>query len=444
MRCSPDFHVLKSIHGSAAGNAGRKAVFMNTVGVIAEYNPFHTGHLYHLEKAKELSGCSFAAVVLSPDFVQRGEPALFGKYERTEMALRCGADLVLELPVCYATGSAEFFARGACALLEAIGVTRFLCFGCESGETSDFQRTASFFTEEPPEYSRLLSSLLRAGLSYPKAREEAARAFGGKGEKSGFPDGFLSSPNNILGIEYAKALLSLESSIQLLPLPRKGSSYHELVLAGSYCSATALRRELKKETTSSGLSPLIRSYVPSACLETWEKAAAHPLFPEDLRWYLYQKLLSVSDFSGYQDVSLDLNRRIRRLRFLCMGKSWQEILALLKTKQITEARIRRALLHVLLELSQEDMERFLAEGTVFYARILGFRKSAAPLLHAIKEKGRVPLLSRLSAASDALGDSGKKMLSQDLFASHLYQSIRSGKHSLPFRTEYESSPVVIP
>ena len=212
------------------------------------------------------------------------------------MALRCGADLVLELPVCYATGSAEFFARGACALLEAIGVTRFLCFGCESGETSDFQRTASFFTEEPPEYSRLLSSLLRAGLSYPKAREEAARAFGGKGEKSGFPDGFLSSPNNILGIEYAKALLSLESSIQLIPLPRKGSSYHELVLAGSYCSATAFAARVKKR------DDLIRpvSSYPFLCSfrlpGNLGKSSRPPLFPEDLRWYLYQKLLSVSDF----------------------------------------------------------------------------------------------------------------------------------------------------
>ena len=415
---------------------------MKTVGIIAEYNPFHTGHFYHLKKAREMSGCPFCTVVLSPDFVQRGEPAIFGKYDRAKMALLAGADLVLELPVCYAAGSAEYFSAGACALLEGIKVTDGLCFGAENETAENFQKAAAFFIHEPVSYSRLLSSLVRSGLTFPKARDKAAGSILEQTEKGSLPDSFLASPNNILGVEYAKALKRLGSSIRLLPIRREGSSYHDPFLSGSFCSATALRKEIEKEPDA-GLSASLLPYIPEFCRDFWETALLTPAFSEDLCWYLYQKLLSSEDFSAYLDVSSDLNRRILRMRFSCIGKSWREILALLKTKHLTEARIRRALLHILLEIRREDMENFLSHGTVFYAKVLGFKKSAAPLLHAIKEKSRIPLITKVAAAEKLLSPLGQKMLSQDLYASHLYRSILSGKHHLPFRTEQEISPVIL-
>ena len=415
---------------------------MNTVGIIAEYNPFHTGHSYHLKKARQLSGCSFCTVILSPDFVQRGEPALLGKYERAKMALRSGADLVIELPVCYSTGSAEYFARGACALLEAIGVTECLCFGAETGTEEDFQEAAVFLGDETAEYSALLSTLLRSGLTFPKAREQAANSVLKQYKKRAFPDSFLSSPNNILGIEYAKALAGLHSPIRLLPLRRKGNAYHDTSLSGSFCSASAMRREIGKAGPAFMPGALL-PYIPDSCLDIWDECLFNCVFPEDLCWYLYQRLLSLEDFSQYLDVSPDLNRRICHLRFQCMGKSWREILTLLKTKQLTEARVRRALLHIILQICLEDVNVFLAQGTVFYAKVLGFKKSAAPLLRQIKEKSSIPLLTKNSAAKKQLSPLGQKMLSQDLFASHLYRSIQSGKHHLPFVTEQEISPVIL-
>ena len=199
---------------------------MRTVGIIAEYNPFHTGHEYHIRKARELSGADYVIVVMSPDFVQRGEPAVFDKYTRTRMALQGGADLVIELPVCYATGSAEYFAEGATALLDSLGTVNTLCFGGESDDISLFQNIADILIQEPKEYTDLLRSFLKQGMTYPQARCQALSHYlknqiSDPSSSALLPDqcklpdletvtDFLSTPNNILGIEYCKALKKLE------------------------------------------------------------------------------------------------------------------------------------------------------------------------------------------------------------------------------------------
>ena len=204
---------------------------MRTVGIIAEYNPFHSGHEYHLKEAKKKSGADYAIIVMSPDFVQRGTPAVFDKYMRTEMALRAGADLVLELPVCYACGSAEFFAEGAVALLDRLGVVDALCFGSEASrtpvssfyepsdshvfsesenniDTSLFACAADFLLNEPESYRTRLQGLLRAGKTFPQARAQALQA-----EDPALAS-LLGTPNNVLGVEYCKALQKFSSAIQ--------------------------------------------------------------------------------------------------------------------------------------------------------------------------------------------------------------------------------------
>ncbi|MDY3248980.1 MAG: nucleotidyltransferase family protein [Candidatus Choladocola sp.] len=417
---------------------------MNAVGIVAEYNPFHTGHRYHLEQAKKCSGAEYCIVIMSPDFVQRGEPALFDKYTRTGMALMGGADLVLELPVCYATGSAEYFAQGSTALLQKLGVVSSLCFGSETDDPSLFPTVSEILNEEPEDYRTRLRDCLREGMTFPQARSAALG--------DAYAE-FLSTPNNILGLEYCKALKKMNSSIHPHPIRRKGDGFHSESLNGEFCSATAIRSavcgsllQYKNMADTGSTSPsteAVLSYIPEESRKLFLSSCSTIVLPDDLMMHLTGKLLSRSAFDDIFDISPELSDRIRTLRFSLMGNTWEETVTKLKTRQITEARIRRALLHLILGIDQVSVDTFRKKGTVFYGRILGFRKSAAPLLHEIRQKADIPLISKTSRASLLLDDTGKQMWEQDLFASHLYRSIRAVRYHLPFRTEYEYSPVIL-
>lgn len=483
---------------------------MKTVGIIAEYNPFHTGHEYHLRKAKERSGADYAIVVMSPDFVQRGEPALLDKYTRTRMALACGADLVLELPVCYAAGSAEYFAEGAVALLDRLGVVDTLCFGAENNDIRLFHLTARILASEPQEYRLMLQENLKKGMSFPQARSEALAGYlcneaKTSAEVSHELKHFLETPNNILGIEYCKALQKNMSQIVPLPITRTGSDYNSRSLEGVYCSASAIREAVKEHAlqydtrrsaavdsnvsnartpkysdvhsctkNSSFVNRKVLSYIPSGCQELFEEAGKFCLSPDDLTPFLQMRLLdltapgqgvisdtvfsdaSFSDGDGSPsknsaanvltdilDISEDLADRIWKLRFSCMGKSFEECVSLLKTRQMTETRIRRALLHLILNIRANETEALRQNGTAFYARVLGFRKDASALLHHIKEESGIPLITKTANADKLIPPEAMAMWEKDIYASHLYRGIKNTRYSIPFRTEYEISPIII-
>lgn len=418
---------------------------MKTVGIIAEYNPFHTGHKYHIQKAKEETGADYAVVVMSPDFVQRGEPAVFDKYTRTRMALLAGADLILQLPVCYATGSAEYFAEGAVSLLDSLGIIDNLCFGGESDDVSLFQSVSEILNQEPEEYSLKLKELLRMGYTYPKARSEALTAYYADTYASSITE-FLSTPNNILGIEYCRALHKRGSRIKPSPISRIGSAYNSASLSGQYASATAIRAGLAQESDSDQLL----TYIPDECRDIFLSASQTPASLQDLSLLLSQKLIYEHSFSSILDISTDLSDRIISLRNRCIGCSFEEVISILKAKQITEARIRRALLHLLLGISSESTEKFRKAGAVFYARILGFRKTASPLLHELKLHSSIPVISKNAAAESILSKSeipdpalAVHMWQQDLQAAHLYYAASALKYQTPFHTEYEKSPIVL-
>ena len=498
----------------------KEKLLMRTVGIIAEYNPFHSGHEYHLKEAKKRAGADYAVIVMSPDFVQRGTPAVFDKYTRAEMALRAGADLVLELPACYACGSAEFFAEGAVALLDRLGVVDALCFGSEAEEaevfseskntevsslsespdiytfsefentqTSLFARAADFLLNEPESYRKHLQGLLRAGKTFPQARAQALQA-----EDPALAV-LLGTPNNVLGVEYCKSLQKFSSAIRPLPIRRKGNGYDSTSLSGDFCSATALRQALltascpessdsvpdkslfsrcsditgireselfhvsdsdrlsQKKGTDQNLFAQILPYVPTNCHSLFEKAAATSVSPDDLLPFLIPKLLERDDFSDILDISSDLSDRIAKLRFSCIGHSYGEIVDLLKTRQLTQVRIQRALLHLILGLRAEDLHAFRTDQMIYYAKVLGFRSNASPLLHEIKKSSRIPLIVKSAKAASLLkeywGDehqsasNAEQMLRQDFLASHLYRSILSYKYQMPFRSGYQLSPVIL-
>lgn len=212
------------------------------LGIIAEYNPFHNGHLYHLEQAKKITGSSYTVAVMSGNFTQRGNTALIDKWSRTEIALNCGIDLVLELPTLYATSSAENFADGAIKILDSLKVVDYLAFGAETSDMDILNPISDVLYQEPKAYKMLLSHELKKGISFPKARENALMLYLGDIRKY---LNVLSSPNNILGLEYMKFLKKYKSSIQPVAIARFEAGYNDVTYSGNIASATAIRNIIK-------------------------------------------------------------------------------------------------------------------------------------------------------------------------------------------------------
>lgn len=451
---------------------------MRTVGIIAEYNPFHNGHAYQIQKAKTTVQADFAVVVMSPDFVQRGEPALVDKYSRTKMALENGADLVIELPICYATGSAEYFAEGGISLLHGLGCVDALSFGCEHADTSVFSSLADILLQEPEDYRQNLLQFQKQGMTFPKAREAALIHYLDTCPKfllsspSVSISDFLSSPNNILGLEYTKALKKINSPITVLPVKRLGSGYHSLDFNTEFCSASAVRAKLfdafsrknrfsTTATLSDNFDTAIKGlpadvftelapYLPESALSLLQAKFFSPNHSsgsianlEAFSSLLHYKLLSEAacGFEKYLDVTVDLSDRI--IKLLPQYESPAQFITLVKTKQMTEARIRRALLHILLNITQEATESYRQQGTVFYARVLGFRKNSTPLLHEIKKSSSIPPITKLADAKKNLSSTAMQMLTQDIYASHIYQLGYTGAHIQPLRNEYTCSPIIL-
>ena len=404
-------------------------------GIIAEYNPFHNGHAYQLEQARLLTGCDFLVVIMSGDYVQRGAPAVFDKYTRARMALACGADLVLELPVACSCASAEFFASGAVSLLDGLGCVDFLCFGSESGDLQSLMEPARILAKESPVFQEALRRGLSLGLSFPAARKEAFRACASN------PD-ILDLPNNILGIEYLKALLQRESSIKPVTIKREGQGYHDTLLDSGFASASGIRRFLKQEEAPLSALPALKESLPDPVMEVLKDTLAHtlPVWEEDFSMLLRYELLrqSASDLTRYADISPDLGRRLKN----CADKfsSFSEFVALVKTKDVTYTRITRALFHILLNLTGEDTRNSVAMP---YARILGFRKDHSRILGLLKENSRIPIIPKAADYKTYLTPDLQPLFEKDLFAANLYETIAAAKQKRAFLHDLKRSPVIL-
>ena len=404
-------------------------------GIIAEYNPFHNGHAYQIEQARLLTGCDFLVVVMSGDYVQRGAPAVFDKYTRTRMALACGADLVLELPVACSCASAEFFASGAVSLLDGLGCVDFLCFGSESGDLQSLMEPARILAKESPVFQEALRRGLSLGLSFPAARKEAFRACASN------PD-ILDLPNNILGIEYLKALLQRESIIKPVTIKREGQGYHDTLLDSGFASASGIRRFLKQEEAPLSALPALKESLPDPVMEVLTDTLAHtlPVWEEDFSMLLRYELLrqSASDLTRYADISPDLGRRLKN----CADKfsSFSEFVALVKTKDVTYTRITRALFHILLNLTGEDTRNSVSMP---YARILGFRKDHSRILGLLKENSRIPIIPKAADYKTYLTPDLQPLFEKDLFAANLYETIAAAKQKRAFLHDLKRSPVIL-
>ena len=405
---------------------------MKTVGLITEYNPFHNGHAYHIEKAKMLTGADRVIVVMSGDFVQRGAPAVMPKHLRAESALLSGASLIIELPVCFATGSAEYFAQGSISLLNRLGCIDSICFGSECGNLHLLKEIAQILADEPIEYQAALKQALKEGASFPAARQEALNIYSDKYSE------ILASPNNILGIEYLKALAKIHSKMEPFTIKRIGAGYHDMDIDGQFSSATAIRSDIYQLTdvnSSSESLPLthIQTQVPSSCHELMKKnyQTRYPVKADDFSLLLKAKLLSetAGSLSHYLDMSPELANRILRLRNDYL--SFEQFCDLLKTKELTRSRISRSFIHVLLGITNDWLTAMKAPAP--YAKILGFRRDHADLLGILKRTSDIPLIT--SPARAVLADTAYQMLELDIYASDLYESVITDLYGTPFHNE---------
>lgn len=447
---------------------------MKIIGIIAEYNPFHNGHAYQIKRIKEQMQADFVVAAMSGNFVQRGAPAMIDKYVRAQMALNCGIDLVLELPVLWATASAEAFAMAGVTLFDKMGCVDGICFGAESNNLPQLSLLADILSDEPNAYCQLLSGYLKKGMTFPAARSQALCAYFSKNASAAASftldeadiSKILNSPNNILAIEYLKAIKRRNSALTPYLIKRLGAGYHEehilessQSLSGnpnpahncnfdsflSDClaptaSATAIRKELNafSGTLNCTLPDSLTLAMPDAALSILKEAlSCHTLLQSnDFSAALgYRLLTSDTDtLSAVGDANKELANRLQKNRI--QFSSFTQFCELCKSKDITYTRLSRVLLHLLLGITANDYAHGQALDFIPYLRILGFRKDAAMLLKTLKKNAQVPVLAKLANASSILDADAQKLLALDIFAADLYTQTHAVKSQTHARSEF--------
>lgn len=403
---------------------------MKVLGIIAEYNPFHNGHKYQIKKAKECSGADYVIVIMSGPFVQRGEPALLSKYQRAKAALSECVDLIIELPVCYATSSANYFALGAVSLLQHLGVVTHLSFGVETHNIDLFYKLAHFLEYESDEYKQILRKKLKEGFSFPKARRNTVSIL--LGEEFGL---LLDTPNNILALEYILALTRLQSKIIPVPIARINNGYHQKELSSTISSATAIRTAVLEHHDAS-LYEALPPDMKQIFHENYRKT--FPVTLNDFSVFShYRKITDSQPMSIYFDGTEELERRFQKCYSPTL--SLEELIHRMKHKSYTNTRIQRFLIHFLLEITKNEMELFLKHDITYYGKILGFRTTSSSLLSKINESSKIPVFYR-PVDEGKLSDLGKRMYAIDKKSQELYQLIVMQKFHTP---EFSEKTIIL-
>ncbi len=356
-------------------------------GIITEYNPFHNGHAHHLQKAKADTNADGIICVMSGNFMQRGIPAIIDKWKRAEMAIKNGVDLVLELPLVYSISSAEHFAFGSVSLLNSLGIVDYLYFGSEEGTISILEDIAKTLVSEPEIYKNLLKDNIKMGLPFHSSRAKALSDY----LNSNVVSAILSNSNNILGIEYIKALIGLNSSIIPRTLKREGAAYNDINLNSSFSSATSIREHLKEKPLNelSSILPKV-SYNILYDLRT----SNYPFtFEEDMFKYIKYKLLTNNkSLFNLPDVSEGLDNKI--LAEIINAHSLNELILKSKSKRYTYTRISRILAQSFLNLEEFNLFK-LSKTQAPYARVLAFNSVGQKMLKAIKKKASVDIVVKV-------------------------------------------------
>lgn len=378
-------------------------------GIIAEYNPFHKGHMYHINETQKITDNDIV-VIMSGNFVQRGEPAMTDKHTRAKMALRNGVSLVLELPVEYATGSADVFAKGAVNILDATGIIDTLSFGSERGSTDIFDKISNILNNEPYAFKELIKSYLNRGLSYPSARTKSLE------EYMSLNLDFMNRSNNILALEYIRQLKKLNSSIKPVTVERIVSEYNSRSLSGDISSASAIRSALINKDLSALNS------IPQNCIDLIEDKNIPQLndYTSILSYILCTR--SPSEISEYADITEGLENRILNTEF----NSIDELITKTKTKRYTYSKLQKAMLHIILGITKKEQQ-----ADPKYIRVLGFRKDKKYLLKELNEKASLPVIMNVKENENLLK---REIISTDIYNIPLNKK-RGMEYTTPLVTE---------
>lgn len=356
-------------------------------GIITEYNPFHKGHEYHLSKAKSDTNADGIVCVMSGNFMQRGIPAIIDKWKRAEMAIKNGVDLVLELPLVYSISSAEHFAFGSVSLLNSLGVIDHLYFGSEEGNVSILEDIAKVLVSEPLNYKKLLKYNLDSGLPFHLSRANALKDYLNSNKLLDT----ISNSNNILGIEYIKSLIRLNSAIVPKTIKREGSLYNDVNISASFASATSIRKHLKEKSLND-----LTDIMPKASYDILLSLSSsdYPfIFEEDTFKYIKYKLLTNErSLLNLPDVSEGIDNKI--LKEIVRSNSLNELILNSKSKRYTYTRISRILLQSFLNLENFDLSS-LSKSPAPYARVLAFNSTGQRILKSIKTNSSINLITKV-------------------------------------------------
>lgn len=402
---------------------------MKTAGIVAEYNPFHRGHRFHIEETRERTGAECIVAVMSGNFVQRGEPALFNKWLRAEAAVRGGADLVIELPVVYSCSGAEMFAKGAVEILDRLEEIDWISFGTEESPGDILEEAADIFAEESRELSEAIKENMKEGYSYAAARSRAAEKTGGKRIAE-----LISRPNNILAVEYIKQLKRLGSSIKPLPVERKGAGYYGENPEKGFAGAGRLRDILRD---GYGIEEIFK-YMPEETYGMYENA--HMCFPEDMYSLAAYKIVSESAeaLAGTDGVVEGLENRAKKA--LAESIDLESLIQGIKSRRYSRTSIQRMLVRIVLGIKSADMEEFRKCGES-YARVLAFSETGAKFIREVKKKDRsgieiITNINREKPDSPTL----RRMLEYDIRASEIYDLICFSRINV--NSDYKMKPYI--
>ena len=412
------------------------------LGIVAEYNPFHSGHLYQINKAKSICAADYVVVIMSGHFTQRGEAAIYDPYLRTEMALKAGVDAVYEMPAAFSTASAADFAFYAVTFLTLLNVD-YISFGVEDATLDELENLADILLNESEGFKNLIKEKLSKGYTYPLARKDAFL-----NELKNFKNfdetrikSLLSTPNNILGLEYVYTIKKIGSHLRPVLIKRKGSDYHDNSIAYNkeHSSATALRKYL---SLHSELKELESSLMPSS-IEVIKKSK--PLFADDFRGSISRKLYDLLyndvDLSIYSDISPNLSDRIYRLNK--NYSDYEAMVASIKSKDYTFTRISRALCHILLNIKKSDTDIY--KNNIKYSKLLGFRRSSGNLLKLIKTRSKLINITKPADAKDILKDEKEtyRLFMSEVYASYIYNSVYYDKYKTELKNSYSREIVIV-
>ncbi|MFA9398711.1 MAG: nucleotidyltransferase [Clostridiaceae bacterium] len=399
---------------------------MKIAAVISEYNPFHNGHLYHLNKTREQTNADAVITIMSGNFVQRGLPASIDKWSRAKTAIDCGIDLVIELPALYSLSSAEIFAYGAVSLLNSLNVIDYLSFGSESGNIEDLKKIANIIAFESDDYKRILKLNLKTGLPFHKARFEAIKYCTNNSDITNL----VKTSNNILALEYIKHLIKLESSITPVTIKRLGGDYNSQGLNSSYSSATAIRKHLNNSTEYEH----IMKHVPEKSFEIIEnlyKEGSEFSYEDKMVDYLKYKMFSSKDINiNLPEASEGIENKI--FNALKTATTFDDLVSNIKTKRYTYTRISRILCQYFIGFDEYNIET-LRKETCPYARILGANSKGREVLKLIKKSSDIKLISNIHRGESLVSDLENQ-------SSYAYSLLNN---KIDYDYEYKKKPYII-